>query len=213
MSTEKKVYRVLLFYGIIVTIFIAIGEIILKQYYFKYTISFIIGILASAFCFLITIKSVDTATSNPTNKVNRYLIGSNMIKLLIYGIILYLVFFSPLYYGIFSCFFGFLSIRICIYIRYKIIEPYLDKKRSVDNLKINSAIISKLKQHNIIKTSDFILYTRDDLRKFLTEKEIIDLLYSIKEYELYLKDELEVIKDDDKSDSYERKWIIQEYIS
>ena len=204
MSTEKKVYKILIYYGIVVSIIIALIELILKNYYFNYTISFIIGVLTSALCFLISIRAVDKASIN-YEKTRSYYISSNFFKLMIYGIVMYLVYFSFLKNGVYTCFFGFLSVKICIYIRYKIIERYQDKRRTIDELSISDNIKNKLKANNIFKTKEICLLTRKELKSILEEKEIIDLLYAMKEHELYLIDELEVIEDDDKFGSDEHK--------
>ena len=195
--TDKKVLKCLLFYGLIVSIIIFIVELIIHSFYFKYSISFVIGIFTSFICFMINSFTVTKVTENPESKIKFYVISSYLLRLIIYGVVLYLVYISPLKYGIFTCFFGFLSIRICILIVYNILEKYQDKTRKIDVLKLDKDIIIKLKNNQINYTKELCEKSRNDLNKYFDDEEINKIIEALKEYELFIKGELEVINDDD----------------
>ena len=201
IETDKKVLKTLLFYSLVVATITFIVELIVKSKAFIYTISFIIGVIASFLCFMITSYSVNLATSKE-KKGSVVLIFSYIIRLAIYAGILYLVFRFISKYSIYPCFFGFLSIRISILIYYSIVEKVKDNKRTVDKLKIDKYIINELKNHNIIKVNDLIILSKEELLKFLSEEEIKKISISLREYGLFLKGELEVIKEDDDSSKY-----------
>lgn len=198
MYTDKKVLKTLLFYGITVLIISFLIEIILKNYLFNYTISLLIGIIVSIINFFLLGITVNKVTNN-NSKVAFWTISSYILRLIICGLCLYLIFISPFKYGIFTCFFGFLSIRICIFINYNIIEKIKDDKRSIDELNIDENIKNILKEHNITKTKELCNYSRNDLNKFLDEEDINRIILALKEYELFIKGELEVIKENDDS--------------
>ena len=195
--TDKKVLKCLLFYGLIVSIIIFIVELIIHSFYFKYSISFVIGIFTSFICFMINSFTVTKVTENPESKIKFYVISSYLLRLIIYGVVMYLVYISPLKYGIFTCFFGFLSIRICILIVYNILEKYQDKTRKIDVLKLDKDIIIKLKNNQINYTKELCEKSRNDLNKYFDDEEINKIIEALKEYELFIKGELEVINDDD----------------
>ena len=197
--TDKKVLKCLLFYGIIVSLIILIIELIVHLGIFNYTISFLIGIITSFLCFMIMSFTVSKLTENPESKIKFYVFSSYLIRLIIYGCVMYLVYISPLGYGVFTCFFGFLSIRICILLVYNIFEKYQDNKRLIDSLKINDEIKKKLKNHQISYVKELCEKSREDLSEYLNEEEINIIISALKEYELFIKGELEVIKDDDGS--------------
>ena len=201
IETDKKVLKTLLFYSLIVTTITFIVELIVKSKAFIYTISFIIGAFVSFLCFMITSYSVNLATSKE-KKGSVVLIFSYIIRLALYAGILYLVFRFISKYRIYPCFFGFLSIRISILIYYSIVEKVKDSKRTVDKLKIDKYIINELKNHNIIKVNDLIILSKEELLEFLSEEEIKKISISLREYGLFLKGELEVIKEDDDSSKY-----------
>ena len=197
--TDKKVLKCLLFYGLIVSLIIFILELIIHLGIFNYTISFIIGIITSFICFMIMSFTVTKLTDNPESKIKFYVFSSYSLRLIIYGVVMYLVYISPLKYGVFTCFFGFLSIRICILIVYNIIEKINDNKRKIDNLNIDVYIKDQLKNHNIIYVKELCEKSRNDLSEYLNEEEINKIIEALKEHELFIKGELEVIKDDDGS--------------
>ena len=199
MYTDKKVLKVLLFYAISITIISFIIELLFKNYLFNYTISLIIGILVSMFNFFLLGITVNKVTNN-NSKVQFWVISSYILRLLICALCMYLIFISSFHYGIFTCFFGFLSIRISIFINYNILEKIKDEKRTIDELKINNNIKQELKNNQILTTKQLCAYSREELMKFLSEDDINDIILALKEYELFIKGELEVIKDNDDSD-------------
>ena len=201
IETDKKVLKTLLFYSLTVATITFIVELIVKSKTFIYTISFIIGAIVSFLCFMITSYSVNLAT-NKEKRGSAVLIFSYIIRLAIYAGVLYLVFKFISKYSIYPCFFGFLSIRISILIYYSIVEKVKDNKRTVDKLKIDKYIINELKNHNIIKVNDLIVFNKEELLEFLSEDEVKKISISLREYGLFLKGELEVIKEDDDSSKY-----------
>jgi DNA-directed RNA polymerase alpha subunit len=82
---------------------------------------------------------------------------------------------------------------------YNIIEKINDNKRKIDNLNIDVYIKDQLKKHNILYVKDLCEKSRKDLSEYLNEEEINKIIEALKEYELFIKGELEVIKDDDGS--------------
>ena len=201
IETDKKVLKTLLFYFSFLTVAGIIVEIIIKNTLFNYTISYVIGTITSLISFLITSFSVNLAIKKE-KKGSLVLVFSYIFRLIIYGAILYLIYRLFPKYSIFTCFFGFLSIRISILINYSIVEKIKDNKRSIDELKINDTIKKILKDNNILKVKDLINIERITLLEILSEEEIKEISKSLKEYELFLKGELEVIKEDDDSSKY-----------
>ena len=199
MYTDKKVLKVLLFYAISTTIISFIIELLFKNYLFNYTLSLIIGIIISMLNFFILGITVNKVTNN-NSKVKFWVISSYILRLLICALCMYLIFISPFHYGIFTCFFGFLSIRICIFINYNIIEKIKDEKRKIDELKINDNIKQELKNNQIYTSKQLCTHSKEDLLKFLSEEDINSIINALKEYELFIRGELEVIKDNDDSD-------------
>ncbi len=193
----KKIIIISSIFGVICTLICLCVELILKNYHFNYTISYIIGNLISTLCFLITSLAINKVTTS-YEKIKLILVGTNILKLLICGTILTLVLLSPLEYGIFTCFFGLLSVKISIYITYKVIEPIADKRRTIDHLKISNELKNKIKANNIFKVNDLITYSRKELM-FLEDSEFELLKNVLKEYELNFKGEVEVIGYDDES--------------
>ncbi len=104
-------------------------------------------------------------------------------------------------YAIFTCFLGFFAIRIAIHVRYNIVEPYLDKNNSIDKLNVNDEIKIKLKEHNINKFIDLTNSHKNELLEFLSLNEYKKLHNALLEYELFVKGELEVIKEDENSNA------------
>ena len=201
IETDKKVLKTLLFYCLSITILVFLIELILKNTTFIYTISFVIGASISFVCFMITSYSVNVAISKE-KKGSMVLVFSYIIRLSLYAGILYLVYRFISKYSIYPCFFGFLSIRISILIYYSIVEKIQDNNRTVDKLKIDKYIINELKNHKILKVNDLIELNSEELLKFLNEEEVKKISISLREYGLFLKGELEVIKEDDDSSKY-----------
>ena len=201
-DTIKNVIKTYVFYSLITLSIILIVENIIFPLKFSYSICYLIGLIISLVCFLITSLSVNRVTSFPEGRVKFITIGAYFIRLFIYALSLYFVFKYINEYGVFTCFFGFLSIRICIYLKFTIFESFEDKRRSVDKLKIDNSIKAKLKVHGIYKTSELVLYDKERLN-FLNEYEIDKIINALKEYGLFIKGELEVIKEDDDSNNTE----------
>ena len=87
-----------------------------------------------------------------------------------------------------------------IYLLNLVIIPKEDKIRSVDKLDLPKSIIEKLKYNDFIKVIDITEVNREKLLTFLTPKEVELVIKSLKEFELFIKGELEAIIDDENID-------------
>lgn len=200
ISVEKRVYKTYFFVSLIIFVFIFLLELLFKHYSFKYALGYLIGAITSALCFLLSIRAVDRMDPYRKGKSKSIILGTYFIKLIIYAFVLVSVHLYIKEWAIFTCFFGFLSIRISIHIWFNIIEPVLDKKRSIEKLNLNLEIKSKLKSNNIYTFLDLRNSQKVFLLSFLDEFEYIQLHNALREYGLFVKGELEVIKEDETSD-------------
>ena len=87
--------------------------------------------------------------------------------------------------------------KIMIYYLYTIKDSRDDKKRLVDALKIPKDIKQKLKYNDFFKVNDITEVNREKLLEFLTDEEVNIVIKSLKEFELFIKGELEAIIDND----------------
>ena len=74
-----------------------------------------------------------------------------------------------------------------------------DKKRLVDALNISDELKQKLKYNDFFKVSDLTEVNRERLLEFLSNQEVEDIIKSLKEFELFIKGELEAIIDNDET--------------
>lgn len=199
ISTEKKVYKTFLIISPIILLIVFLFELIFKSFTFIYTLSYFIGCLTSALCFFLSVKAVDGIDPTNKKKSKNFVVGMYFVKLIIYATVGVLVYLYIYKHTIFTCFLGFLTIRMAVYLRYNLIDPYLDKHRSVDMLNVSDEIKQKLKHHNINKFIDLTNSHKQDLLKFLTSYEYMKLHNALIEYELFVKGELEVIEEDENS--------------
>lgn len=201
ISTEKKVYKTFLIISPIILLIVFLFELIFESFTFIYTISYLIGSITSAFCFYLSIKSVNAVDPYDKKGTKTRVIGLYFLKLIVYGVVAILVYLYIYKHTIFTCFLGFLSIRIAIYIRYNLIEPYLNKHSKIEKLNVSDEIKLKLKQHKINKFIDLTNSHKNDLLLFLTKLEYKKLKKALFEYELFVKGELEVIREDENSNA------------
>ena len=201
ISTEKKVYKTYLLIVPIILLIIFLFELIFKSFKFIYSLTYLIGAITSALCFYLSIKSVDSIDPFNKRRSKTKVIGLYFVKLIIYGFVAVLVYLYIYEYAIFTCFLGFFAIRIAIHVRYNIVEPYLDKNNSIDKLNLNDEIKIKLKEHKINKFIDLTNSHKNELLEFLSLNEYKKLHNALLEYELFVKGELEVIKEDENSNA------------
>ncbi len=201
ISTEKKVYKTFLIISPIIFLIVFLFELILKSFKFIYTISYLIGALTSALCFYLSIKSVNSVDPYDKKGTKTRVIGFYFLKLILYGVVAILVYLYIYKHTIFTCFLGFFTIRIAIHIRYNLIDPYLNKHSKIEKLNVSDEIKLKLKQHNINKFIDLTNSHKNDLLFFLTKLEYKKLNKALFEYELFVKGELEVIRENENSNA------------
>ena len=89
--------------------------------------------------------------------------------------------------------------KIIIYYLYTIKDSRDDKKRLVDALNISNELKQKLKYNDFFKVSDLTEVNRERLLEFLSNQEVEDIIKSLKEFELFIKGELEAIIDNDET--------------
>ncbi|MFA6661908.1 MAG: hypothetical protein WCS56_02610 [Bacilli bacterium] len=195
MSVEKQIYKILLIYTILISAIIAIVETILQTNFFV-LFGFICGVITNALCFYISIFVLDKILYNPHGKIKLLTIMAYVIKLGLYFGVLYLIFISPFKWGVFSCGAGYVSIRMCIMIYYKI-DAMNDQSRLINKLSITKTLEEKLMNHGINKTKDLCVTTKSALSAFLDEKEINEVSKALKKFNLHLKGELKVIEEDE----------------
>lgn len=201
ISTEKKVYKTFLIISPIILLIVFLFELIFKSFTFIYTIAYLIGALTSALCFYISVKAVDGIDPYDKRASKARVIGLYLLKLIIYTLVALFSYLIIYKHTIFICFLGFFTIRIAIHIRYNLIDPYLNKHSKIEILNVSDEIKLKLKQHNINKFIDLTNSHKNDLLLFLTKLEYKKLKIALFEYELFVKGELEVIREDENSNA------------
>ena len=69
----------------------------------------------------------------------------------------------------------------------------------MDALNISNELKQKLKYNDFFKVSDLTEVNRERLLEFLSNQEVEDIIKSLKEFELFIKGELEAIIDNDET--------------
>ena len=198
---KKKIYKYSLLFGIIISIVIIIIEsLILKRFNVNFTLAFIIGLLTGLFNFFLSDKSLERIEYNNVSKPKLFYSLIHVLKFIIYGVILYLSTYFLGMYTAFTCAFGMVFNKLIIYLLNLVIIPKEDKIRSVDKLDLPKSIIEKLKYNDFIKVIDITEVNREKLLTFLTPKEVELVIKSLKEFELFIKGELEAIIEDENID-------------
>ncbi len=194
----KQIKKIFFIYLIIAFIIIFILEnLIQMKFSYRWSCSFLLGGIANIICFLITEKAVNQIGIKDEKRIRIFFISVNILKLCIYALILLIVGFLILKYGVFLAAFGMISIKIIISFKYLIIERIKDNIRLIDDLDIDKSMQNKLKLNGITKVKQLVLMNRNDLNSYLSIDEIEVLSLSLRKYGLFLKGELEVIEDDD----------------
>ncbi len=195
---KQKIYNYSLIVGLFVTIITLIIEtLICLKFSYKYSLTFNIGLFTGLFNFFLNDKSLERLEFNNVSKPKIFYMIVNVLKFIIYGVVL---FFSTKFFGLytsFTCAFGMLINKIVIYFITLIKTPINDKKMTVDKLNLSKEIIEKLKVNNFVKVLDLTAVSRKDLQKFLTNNEVNLVIESLREQELFIKGELEAIIEDE----------------
>ena len=197
---RKRINKYTIKYGFIVTIICLIIESLIQlKFSFVFAISFVSGLFAGLLNLLITDFNLSRLEFNMITKPKLYFTIAHIIKFIIYGIVLYLCAYFFGYLTAFTCAFGMLFHKIIIYYLYTIKDSRDDKKRLVDALNISDELKQKLKYNDFFKVSDLTEVNRERLLEFLSNQEVENIIKSLKEYELFIKGELEAIIDNDET--------------
>lgn len=146
MEKEKQIERSIIFYAwgyaLVGTIILLIGSAIWNPDNIWYLpISFILGVCTNLMCFTLNVKVVDFVLNNNIKNAKPIMIGVNLVKLLMYAIVLAIsVLVDNL--EIFSCFFGMLSVKLMIYFKSLVVDKIREKKKN------------KSSNQNIVKDGD-----------------------------------------------------------
>ncbi len=196
----KRINKYSIILGLIVSLVILLIESIIQlRFSYCFSLTFIIGLFTGLLVLFISDLSLEKIEYGYVSKPKIFFGGFAIFKMLIYGVVLY---FSTLYFGLytaFTCAFGFLFNKLIIKLLFLVIDPKKDKKRLVDKLNLSKEIIEKLKYNDFFTVIEITEVNRERLRQFLNEKEIELVIKSLKEYELFIKGELEAIIDDDEN--------------
>ncbi len=194
----KRIIKTTVFFSIPTTLLILILESIIKwEFSFFYSLAFILGILSGILNLLITDYGLSQLEFSNVSRPKAYYSLLHVLKLVIYGVVLY---FSTKLLGLYTsflCAFGMVFNKIIIYYINLVKIPKEDKIRKVEELDLPLEIINKLKQNDYKKVNDITNVDRKKLLEFLNDKEVELIIKSLKKYELFIKGELEAIIDND----------------
>lgn len=193
--TKKISYYSLLFGSGVSILTLIIESLLSKQFNFTYTIAFIIGLLIGLFNLFLTDKSLNRLEFVSKPKI--YYSGSYVVRFIIYGLTLWFTVSFIGKFEVFTCAFGMLFNKIMIYYIYLVRVPKEDNVRLVDELEVDKTIIIKLKENGFYKVKDITEVDRERLLTFLEETEVEKVINILKNYELFIKGELEVIIEND----------------
>lgn len=194
----KRISKVTIIVSLIIgCIVLLIESLITKAFSFKFTIGLFIGVVTGLLNLFITDHAIEKVQYNMVKNPKAYFPSINLLKLLIYALSFVIVakFIEP--FAVFTCFLGIMLNKIVIYILYLVVDKVKDKKRPIEKLHIKPLIKDKLKQNGFTKVIEITEVNRDRLHEFLTQEETNEVIRSLKEYELFIKGELEAIKEDD----------------
>lgn len=174
-----------------------IESVIQKQFSYYFSLALLIGVATGLFNLFLTDHAIEKVQYNLVKNPKAYFPSINLIKLLIYAACFVFVakFLNP--YAVFTCFFGVMLNKIVIYILYLLVDKIKDKKRTVDALPIKQDIKDKLKANGFEMVSQITEVNREKLQEFLTVQETNEVIRALKEFELFIKGELEAIIEDD----------------
>lgn len=194
----KRVIKKTIIFSIPVSILILLLEsVVQSKFSFVYFLAYDIGIFTGILNLLLTNAGLNALEFSRVSKPKVYYSLLHVLKLIIYGIVLYC---CALYLGVytsFTCTFGMLFNKILIYYINLYVIPKEDKYRKVEELDLPKQLIEKLKNNKFNKVEDITMVNRERLLEFLNEKEVELVIESLKKYELFIKGELEAIIDND----------------
>lgn len=197
----KRVIKKTIIFSIPVSILILLLEsVIQSKISFVYFLAYVIGVFTGILNLLLTNAGLNALEFSRVSKPKIYYSLLHVLKLIIYGIVLYC---CALYLGVytsFTCTFGMIFNKILIYYVNLYVIPKEDKYRKVEELDLPKQLIEKLKKNKFNKVEDITMVNRERLLEFLNEKEVELVIESLKKYELFIKEELEAIIDNDNDD-------------
>lgn len=197
----KRVIKKTIIFSIPVSILILLLEsVIQSKFSFVYCLAYVIGVFTGILNLLLTNAGLNALEFSRVSKPKIYYSLLHVLKLIIYGIVLYC---CALYLGVytsFTCTFGMIFNKILIYYVNLYVIPKEDKYRKIEELDLPKQLIEKLKNNKFNKVDDITLVNRERLLEFLNEKEVELVIESLKKYELFIKGELEAIIDNDNDD-------------
>ncbi len=197
---RKRINKYSIHYGIVVCILCLIIESLIQlKFSLRYSLSFIIGLFTGLLNLMITDFGLSRLEFNMVSKPKIFFTFTHIVKFIIYGLVMFACAYLFGYFTAFTCAFGMLFHKIMIYYLYTIKDARDDKKRTVDALKISKDLKLKLKYNDFFKVSDITEVNRERLLQFLSNEEVNIVIKSLKEFELFIKGELEAIIDNDES--------------
>lgn len=197
---RKRINKYTVHYGIVVCILCLIIESLIQlKFSFKFSAAYILGLFTGLLNLLITDYGLSKIEFNMISRPKIYFTFSHITKFIIYGLVMFSCAYLFGYFTAFTCAFGMLFHKIIIYYLYTIKDARDDKKRTVDALKISNEIKLKFKYNDFFKVNDITEVNRERLLQFLSAEEVEIVIKSLKEFELFIKGELEAIIDNDES--------------
>ena len=197
---RKRINKYTIHYGIVVCILCLIIESLIQlKFSFKFSTAYIIGLFTGLLNLLITDYGLSKIEFNMISRPKIYFTFSHITKFIIYGLVMFSCAYLLGYFTAFTCAFGMLFHKLIIYYLYTIKDSRDDKKRLVDTLNISNELKQKLKYNDFFKVSDLTEVNRERLLEFLSNQEVENIIKSLKEYELFIKGELEAIIDNDET--------------
>lgn len=194
----KRISKVTVIVSLIIGLIVLIIEsLVSKGFSYKFTVGLLIGVVTGLLNLFITDHAIEKVQYNMVKNPKAYFPSINILKLLIYALSFIIVakFIEP--FAVFTCFLGIMLNKIVIYILYLVVDKIKDKKRTIDTLPIKDGIKEKLKENGFAKVLQITEVNRERLQEFLTVEETNEVIRSLKEYELFIKGELEAILEDD----------------
>jgi len=195
---KKRINEYTIQYGIVAYILCFIIESVVQlKFSYRFSLTFIIGLFIGLLNLAITDFGLSKLEFSMVSKPKIYFTLLHIIKFIIYGLVMFACAYLFGYYTAFTCALGMLFHKIIIYYLYTIKDFRDDKLRLVDALKLSTEIKQKLKYNDFLKVSDITEVNRERLLQFLSNEEVEMVIKSLKEFELFIKGELEAIIDND----------------
>lgn len=109
-------------------ILLIVSLIWFKEQLMRLPISFVLGWATNLMCFTMNVKIIDFVLKNGAKNAKTIFVLINVLKLLIYGLILTVAYLAP-GLEIFSAFVGMLAVKITLYFKTLIVEPIVAKRK------------------------------------------------------------------------------------